>query len=151
MPRPAPASRAASPAVAAEVPVGPAGQHVRGAFDEMETGAESGGALGTAVLGSLGTAVYRDGMPDSAPAAARETLGGALAVAQRLPEGAGDALATAAREAFTSGMNAAAVAGAVVLAGAAVLTGTALRGVRVREEACAESTGGADRLSPSGA
>ncbi|QEU87871.1 hypothetical protein CP969_26675 [Streptomyces viridosporus T7A] len=118
----------------------------------METGAESGGALGTAVLGSLGTARLprRDAglRPGRGP---RETLGGALAVAQRLPEGAGDALATAAREAFTSGMNAAAVAGAVVLAGAAVLAGTALRGVRVREEACAESTGGADRLSPSGA
>jgi DHA2 family multidrug resistance protein-like MFS transporter len=78
----------------------------------METGAEFGGALGMALLGSIGTAVYRHEIPDSAPAAAHETLGGALAVADRVP-----GLATAAREAFTSGMQGAAVAGAVVLTG----------------------------------
>ncbi len=83
----------------------------------LETGTEFGGALGMAFLGSIGTAVYRHEMPASAPAAARETLGGALAVADRLPGRAGDALATAAREAFTSGMHAAAIAGAVLLAG----------------------------------
>ncbi|WP_282089851.1 MFS transporter [Streptomyces tendae] len=118
----------------------------------METGTEFGGALGMAVLGSIGTAVYRHGVPDAAPAAAHETLGGALAVADRLPGRAGDALATAAREAFTQGMRGAAVAGAVVLAGAAVLAATTLRRVRVREEAEAdtENAGQADSLSPSG-
>lgn len=65
----------------------------------METGSEFGGALGMALLGSIGTAVYRHEMPASAPDAARETLGGALAVADRVP-----GLATVAREAFTSGM-----------------------------------------------
>ncbi|MEZ3180238.1 MFS transporter [Streptomyces pimonensis] len=114
----------------------------------METGSEFGGALGMAFLGSIGTAVYRDGVPDSAPAAAHETLGGALAVAERLPEQAGGTLATAAREAFTQGMNAAAIAGAVVFAGAAVLASVALR--RVREEADAENAGRADLVSPSG-
>ncbi|CAL9592161.1 Multidrug efflux pump LfrA [Streptomyces sp. enrichment culture] len=108
----------------------------------METGAEFGGALGMAVLGSIGTAVYRGGMPDSAPAAAHETLGGALAVAERLPGHAGDALATAAREAFTQGMQGAAIAGAVVLAGAAVLASVTLRRVRMREETCTENAGG---------
>ncbi|MEV6174693.1 MFS transporter [Streptomyces sp. NPDC051954] len=96
----------------------------------METGAEFGGALGMAVLGSIGTAVYRHEIPDSAPAVAHETLGGALAVADRVP-----GLATAAREAFTSGMQGAAIAGAVLLAGAAVLAAVTLRGVHLREPA----------------
>ncbi|MER7057460.1 MFS transporter [Streptomyces sp. NPDC000351] len=116
----------------------------------METGTEFGGALGMAVLGSIGTAVYRHGVPDSAPAAAHETLGGALAVAGQSPGSAGDSLATAAREAFTQGMQAAAIAGAVVLAGAAVLASVTLRRVRVREESCTENAGRADQVSPSG-
>ncbi|MER6352278.1 MFS transporter [Streptomyces sp. NPDC001634] len=99
----------------------------------LETGAEFGGALGMAVLGSIGTAIYRHDIPSSAPAPAHETLGGALAVAGRLPSGAGDALATAAREAFTSGMQGAAIAGAVLLAGAAVAAAATLRRVQVRE------------------
>ncbi|MFI8088661.1 MFS transporter [Streptomyces sp. NPDC086080] len=116
----------------------------------METGAEFGGALGMAVLGSIGTAVYRGEMPGSAPAAAHETLGGALAVAGQLPGRTGAALATAAREAFTHGMRGAAVAGALVFAGAAVLAWVTLRRVRVREEPCAESAGRADQVSPAG-
>ncbi|MCX4742896.1 MFS transporter [Streptomyces antibioticus] len=86
----------------------------------LETGTEFGGALGMAVLGSIGTAIYRHEMPAAAPAPARETLGGALAVAHELPGRAGDALAAAAREAFTSGMRGAALAGALVLVLAAV-------------------------------
>ncbi|MFF4804587.1 MFS transporter [Streptomyces sp. NPDC001351] len=100
----------------------------------METGAEFGGALGMAVLGSIGTAIYRHDIPASAPAAAHETLGGALAVAGQLPGRAGDALATAAREAFTSGMQGAAIAGTVLLAGAAVLAVRALRGIQVADK-----------------
>ncbi|KUN96311.1 MFS transporter [Streptomyces caeruleatus] len=110
----------------------------------LETGAEFGGALGMAVLGSIGTAVYRHEIPASAPDAAHETLGGALAVADRVP-----GLATAAREAFTSGMQGAAVAGAVLLAGAAVLAAVALRRVEVRERAC-ETPDEPSQLSPSG-
>ncbi|MGW1214618.1 MFS transporter [Streptomyces sp. NPDC002499] len=97
----------------------------------METGAEFGGALGMAVLGSIGTAIYRHDIPSSAPSAAHETLGGALAIAGRLPGHTGDALATAAREAFTNGMQGASIAGAVLLAGAAVLATGALRSIRV--------------------
>ncbi|MFI7503136.1 MFS transporter [Streptomyces sp. NPDC049687] len=92
----------------------------------LETGAEFGGALGMAVLGSIGTAVYRHEIPSSAPAPARETLGGALAMADRVP-----GLATAAREAFTSGMQGAAIAGTVLLAGAAVAAAVTLRRIRV--------------------
>ncbi|WP_069770468.1 MFS transporter [Streptomyces sp. LUP30] len=97
----------------------------------LETGAEFGGALGMAVLGSVGTAIYRHDMPSSAPAEARETLGGALAIAGHLPGRTGDALATAAREAFTHGMQGAAIAGAVILAGAAVAATATLRRGRV--------------------
>lgn len=100
----------------------------------METGAEFGGALGMAVLGSIGTAIYRHDIPASAPAAAHETLGGALAIAGRLPGTTGDALATAAREAFTSGMQGAAIAGTVLLAGAAMLAARALRGIHVADK-----------------
>ncbi|MDT7843529.1 MFS transporter [Streptomyces justiciae] len=99
----------------------------------METGSEFGGALGMALLGSIGTAVYRHEMPASAPDVARETLGGALAVADRVP-----GLATVAREAFTSGMQGAAIGGAVFLAGAAVLAAVMLRGVEVQEPVEAE-------------
>ncbi len=107
----------------------------------LETGTEFGGALGMAVLGSIGTAIYRHDMPSSAPDAARETLGGALAVAEQVP-----GLATAAREAFTSGMQGAAIAGTVVLAGAAVLAAVALRKVRPDSRTPDEPS----HLSPSG-
>jgi DHA2 family multidrug resistance protein-like MFS transporter len=111
----------------------------------METGTEFGGALSMAVLGSVGTAVYHRTMPVSAPDAAQETLGGALAVARELPGSAGHALAAAAREAFTDGMRGAAVAGALVLLAAAVPAARTLRGARVRENA-----GRAEEFSPSG-
>ncbi|GGS02474.1 MFS transporter [Streptomyces humidus] len=97
----------------------------------LETGAEFGGALGMAVLGSIGTAIYRHDMPSSAPAEARETLGGALATAAHLPGRTGDALAAVAREAFTHGMQGAAITGAVVLAGSAVAATATLRRSRV--------------------
>ncbi|MFE1755300.1 MFS transporter [Streptomyces anandii] len=106
----------------------------------LETGSEFGGALGMAVLGSIGTALYRHGIPESAPAPAHETLGGALAVARHLPGRTGDALATTAREAFTHGMHGAGMAGAVVLTLAAAGAATTLRGKRRTS-----------RTSPSGA
>ncbi|MFF4572619.1 MFS transporter [Streptomyces sp. NPDC001410] len=113
----------------------------------LETGAEFGGALGMAVLGSIGTALYRHEMPSSAPAEARETLGGALAVAGRLPGRTGDALATAAREAFTSGMHGAAIAGAVLLVLAAVGAATTLRRIHVRETPAVEAVAAAEEAA----
>jgi len=92
----------------------------------LETGQEFGGALGMAVLGSIGTAVYRSELP-GVPDAARETLGGALAVAGQLSGEAGQTLVHSARAAFTSGMHGAAVAAAVVMAVAAALTPAILR------------------------
>jgi DHA2 family multidrug resistance protein-like MFS transporter len=92
-----------------------------------ETGAEFGGALGIAILGSIGVAVYRSAMAVAAPAgvppeaeeAARGTLGGAIAVAAQLPQALGAQLVTAARDAFVSGLQLTAgisVVGSVVLA-----------------------------------
>jgi DHA2 family multidrug resistance protein-like MFS transporter len=100
----------------------------------LQTGQEFGGALGMALLGAIATAVYRnqasDTFPSGAPAEAHETLGGAAVAAQHLPGDAGKALLTAAREAFTSGMQLAMIAGTVLLLGAAVLTVVTLRHVR---------------------
>ncbi|MFF8844386.1 MFS transporter [Streptomyces sp. NPDC015127] len=114
----------------------------------LETGQEFGGALGMAFLGSLGTAVYRRDIADTAPSGvsgdalttARETLGGAGVVADRLPAGAGQSLLEAAREAFVHGMQIAAVAGGALLIAAALLATVLLRG-----RACA---GPAERPAP---
>jgi MFS transporter, DHA2 family, multidrug resistance protein len=73
-----------------------------------ETSSELGGALGIAILGSIGTAVYRRMMADGVPAgippdateAARSTLGGAVAVAEQLPDQLGTPLLSLARDAF---------------------------------------------------
>ncbi|MGW6686101.1 MFS transporter [Streptomyces sp. NPDC054961] len=93
----------------------------------LETGQEFGGALGMAVLGSLGTAVYRSDLADSEPAV-RETLGGAVATAQELGGAAGGQVLTVAREAFVHGMQYAAWGGTVLLLAAALLAAILLRG-----------------------
>jgi DHA2 family multidrug resistance protein-like MFS transporter len=112
-----------------------------------ETGAELGGALGIAILGSIGVAVYRGelattlpaGVPGQAAAAARDTLGGAVAVAQQLPADAGTALMAAARAAFTMGLHVTATISAVIAVGIAVLATVLLRAVRASsQEAPAE-------------
>ncbi|MFI9081371.1 MFS transporter [Streptomyces sioyaensis] len=105
----------------------------------LESGTELGGALGMALLGSIGSAVYRSGIGDALPPglppaasdAARETLAGALAVAAELPGRAGESLLTAARTAFTEGLQTAVLVAAGVMACAAVLALTLLRGLRV--------------------
>ncbi len=107
-----------------------------------ETGAEFGGALGIAILGSLGTAVYRTSIADALPAdvppaaadAARDTLGGALAVAQQLPAEIGEGLVVASRAAFTQGLHLTAVVGAIVSVVIAVLVAVLLRDVRANSD-----------------
>jgi DHA2 family multidrug resistance protein-like MFS transporter len=102
-----------------------------------ETGAELGGALGIAILGSIGVAVYRGqlagtlpaGIPGQAAAVARDTLGGAVGVAAQLPEGLGVALLAAAREAFTQGLQLTAALSAAVAVAIAVLATVLLRDV----------------------
>jgi DHA2 family multidrug resistance protein-like MFS transporter len=94
-----------------------------------ETGAELGGALGIALLGSLGVAVYRTAM-DGAPADARRTLGDAVAVAGTLPGPRGDELLQQARSAFEQAF--ATIAGAASLTTVAALAAVALIGLRAR-------------------
>jgi MFS transporter, DHA2 family, multidrug resistance protein len=99
-----------------------------------ETTTELGGALGIAVLGSLITAIYRRLMASVSidpPAAladtARDSLGGAAAVAATLPGPMGASLLTAAREAFTEAVIASAMVSAALAIAAAVVTATLLR------------------------
>jgi MFS transporter, DHA2 family, multidrug resistance protein len=87
-----------------------------------ETGTELGGALGIAILGSVGTAVYRGELPEGVPAGARDTLGGAVDVARSLPDSPGVRLIDAADAAFAHGLHAAATVAAGIAVGMAVLT-----------------------------
>ncbi|WP_406452486.1 MFS transporter [Streptomyces sp. NBC_00876] len=104
----------------------------------LQTCQELGGALGVAVLGSIGSAAYRNsdeldapaGVPAGALDQARETIGGALAAAGRLSGDASASLVDAARAAFTTEVHVASVAGAVVMAGAAVVALIGLRSVQ---------------------
>ena len=103
-----------------------------------ETGAELAGAVGIAVFGSMGIAIYRRTLASHLPAdvpsgaadAARDTLGGAIAVASQLPDRMAATLIEAARLAFIDGFH---VAAAISTAGAlalAVFVGLTLRHVR---------------------
>lgn len=100
-----------------------------------ETSAELGGALGIAILGSIGIAIYRGQVADRLPAgvpvdvatAARDTLGSAVDVALQLPADLANALLTIAREAFVHGMQLTSSIAAIVAVALAVLATLALR------------------------
>ncbi|GAA2413562.1 MFS transporter [Actinomadura vinacea] len=95
-----------------------------------ETSGEFGYALGIAILGSLGTALYRARVEVPAGAGeAKESLSGAVSAAAGLPGPARDALLDSARTAFTGGLHVVALACAVLLAGMAVLMAVMLRRV----------------------
>jgi DHA2 family multidrug resistance protein-like MFS transporter len=92
-----------------------------------ETAAELGGALGIALFGSIGLAIYRNGVvdgispeiPPDAASVAQDTLGGAVEVAGELPAGLGAPLTEAANSAFVQGVHVTAaisVLGALALA-----------------------------------
>jgi MFS transporter, DHA2 family, multidrug resistance protein len=108
-----------------------------------ETGAELGGGLGIAILGSVGVAVYRAqltddlpaGVPTEAAAAAHDTLGGAVGVAAQLPADIGTALLASARDAFTTGLQLTAAISAAVAVGVAVLATIGLRSVHGTSQA----------------
>jgi DHA2 family multidrug resistance protein-like MFS transporter len=102
----------------------------------METCSEFGGALGIAVLGSIGTAAYRgdldthlpSGLPASIGSAAREGLPAANAVAAQLPSQLGDLLLAAARTSFSHSMNTVAVVGTLLLVATGITVTLVLRG-----------------------
>jgi DHA2 family multidrug resistance protein-like MFS transporter len=102
-----------------------------------ETSSELGGALGIAILGSIGTAVYRSEVADAVPAGvqpaetetAKDTLAGAVETSETLPGGLGDGLLDAAREAFVQGLQIAALTSALIAAATAVVAVLFLRHV----------------------
>jgi DHA2 family multidrug resistance protein-like MFS transporter len=113
-----------------------------------ETGAELGGALGISVLGSIGVAIYRRdiaaalpaGVPAEAAVVARDTLGGAVGIAQELPGQLGTALLETARGAFVQGMVAAATITAVLAVGVALFAIWTLRNVEANGVESGEET-----------
>jgi MFS transporter, DHA2 family, multidrug resistance protein len=102
-----------------------------------ETAAELGGALGIAVFGSIGVAIYRGvlagavpaGVPIATAEAARDTLAEALTVARDLPGSVGAALVEVARGAFTQGLHVVALISLIGTIALAVFVLTLLRRV----------------------
>ncbi|WAC65375.1 MFS transporter [Agrococcus sp. SL85] len=98
-----------------------------------ETAYELGAVLGTAVLGGIVSAVYRstielpEGLAAADASAARETLAGALDVADRVQGELGAAVAEAARTAFDHGALWTSLAGAALVLAAIVVALRALR------------------------
>ncbi len=100
-----------------------------------ETSSELGGALGIAVLGSIGIAVYRGmmatgiplGVPPEAAEVAKATLGGAVSVAQQLPDPLRAELLGTARDAFAHAFQITAVISAVLALSMAVIAAILLR------------------------
>ena len=122
--------------LATDLIVGAAPPERAGAASALsETGSELGGALGIAVLGSVGTIVYRTAISHSLPPeltlsaqeAARSTLGGALAVAKQLPIVEAADVTCVAQEAFGHALSTASIISAAVAAGAALIIFAVLR------------------------
>lgn len=100
-----------------------------------ETAAELGMAMGIAVIGSIGTAVYRrqmaDSIPDSVPLEQAEiaidTIGGALGVIARLPAGSAADLLQVVQTSFSAALHTNAIIGALIMFATALLTARFLR------------------------
>ena len=88
-----------------------------------ETGSEFGGALGIAILGSIGIFIFRKDVenslagkiPEDILLSAKQTLSAAIIEAENLSSGQSNVLISTAREAFVSGMKAAAFICAVLV------------------------------------
>ncbi|TFV55682.1 MFS transporter [Geodermatophilus sp. DF01-2] len=112
-----------------------------------ETAYEFGGAMGTAVLGTIGLSVYAahlgtvEGVPEGDVDAARETLGGAAEVAAQLPPDTAAAFLAEAGQAFVAGMDVVLVIAALVAAYVAAQAVVLLRGDR-------EATGPSASVEP---
>jgi DHA2 family multidrug resistance protein-like MFS transporter len=146
--------------MATELIVGAAPPERSGAASAIsETSSEFGGALGIAMLGSIGTAVYRDQMQDAVPAGvpgaaaetARETAGGAATASEELPHGLATALLDAGRDAFAASLQAAAITSAVVTAIAAALALVLLRHARTGAPPAAREASGEPVAAPASA
>jgi DHA2 family multidrug resistance protein-like MFS transporter len=97
-----------------------------------ETAYELGAALGIALLGSIVTGVYAGFTgPAGTPAAAHESLGGAVEAAKGLPAHTSETMLSAARESFVDGLTLASGGGAAVLLATAVAAWFLLRDQRL--------------------
>ncbi|MER0449674.1 MFS transporter [Streptomyces sp. Edi4] len=127
-----------------------------------QTATEFGGAFGIAILGSIGTAVYRydvahqvpSGLSHAAVGAAKDTLGGALETARQLPPRTGAELLDAAREAFAHGLRVASWTAAGLLLAMAVTSLVLLRNARSATPEtvarAAETPAGTDSVATTG-
>ena len=86
-----------------------------------DTTRQVGGALGVAIIGSVFASAYTSsiasalqGLPAQAVSAATNSVGAALAIADRLPGASGTALATAAKSSFIHAMDRGLFVGAAV-------------------------------------
>jgi MFS transporter, DHA2 family, multidrug resistance protein len=107
-----------------------------------ETTAELGGALGIAVLGSIGTSIYRTelartipaSIPPDAQEAAIESLGGAKSLAEHLPNGLGSMLFDIALDSFIHGLQFTVIICTAVAGITAALVFVKLRKVQINSE-----------------
>jgi DHA2 family multidrug resistance protein-like MFS transporter len=134
------------------------------AAEERQTTAALIRALGIAVLGALGTAVYRGqlgaavspSVPMDTTIVAQGALGGAMALAGLLPDGSGRELLIAAQHAFTRAFEVSAAVSAALAMATAVMAIVLLRHVSrndSRRSSCRRRRGcrsGARNPSPSG-
>jgi len=121
--------------------ISPASNAIMGTLPRAKVGAGAGlrsmvqllgGSFGVAIIGSLATARYRSqighaltttlhGLPVSARGPVTDQIGDAFAVAARLPGPLGHATASAAGQAFLSGVHLTAIVAAVVMVIAMVI------------------------------
>ncbi len=103
-----------------------------------ETGAELGGAIGIAILGSVTTFVYRGAMAKTAPIGtpheAMQTIGGGVAAAHQLTGEVAARLLTAARDAFSQSIGVTATICALAMVVACLAAGMLIPRGALEEE-----------------
>lgn len=127
--------------LATDLVVGSAPPERAGAASAIsETTAELGGALGIAILGSIGTALYRKELAESMPAipnhlqqTSMDTLAGAVQASKSLPTETGTILLEAAHKSFLHGLHISMIVGVVLTACAAFLVLVLLKGVKTSQ------------------
>lgn len=129
--------------LATELVVGSAPPERAGSASAIsETTGELGGALGIAILGSIGTIIYRnelaasvqDIIPPDVFATARDTLGAAVKISEQLPSNLGSLLLSAARDAFLQGMHLSILISVVLAIVTALLVLITLRNMKPPQE-----------------
>ncbi len=114
-------------------------EHAGSATATSETFTEFGSAFGFAVIGSIGSAIYRHDMNAVSPAglggealgAVRNTIGGAHTIASQQPAAIAAELLSASRAAFTHGLQVAALSGAAAMVVVAAIVAMLLRKVPI--------------------